>query len=229
MFSEKDIEKFSIRINLPKKEEPKDPVEQLLLSCPLSSLKPSEMSGLMVQLKSTINAIPIIMLSSDNAAISLSSKGLSLTIERGEKKESTSEKVEKRDLSQEILRKIGVDFNFLEAKLLGILNVDSLDANVKIDIREKTDKQLNYAKFLNQSFYDTYKQFKTIKVDGFSWKTEKELSGRKENLKISMWNTEKGISARILGKTEFRGPIDIVLFAQERIEVLNTFYNGMEA
>ncbi len=219
MFSDKDLQTFELSITLPKKEDAKNPVEELLLNCPLSTFKASDLNELVVELKHYVDKLPTMVLSGKNSQLSLSSKSLSLNISPRAKNEDKEEE----QLTQEQLRLISNDFNFLLAKLLGILNVQKLNAILDITFVQKKENSYNYDKYLSSKFWEDFKEYEDIHIFGVILRTKLVMSGVKSPLQLSFSNKTDSFYANIKSDSEISGPIDILSMMQERLALVNSF------
>jgi len=224
MFSENDIEVFRIRVDLPKREDKENLVEQLFTKYPLTTLKLSSMGDILVALREAVRSLPTMVLSGPGVSLNISNENLVIEIGKEREIKEPKQKEELTPFSEDNLRRISNDFNFLQASILGILKIESLDAKGYFRVSKKVDKDLRFDAFFSQNFWDSFKEFEGMYVNGISVEFSHPLTELKTTNRIRLSSEEKELTGIISCDLKIKGPIDIALMVKDRLEVINKFY-----
>jgi hypothetical protein len=239
MFSNDDLDKFVIELELPHVEEKKNAVDEFIAKYPLSTLKFDVLQTLMVKLRETIGQLPSMSLEGKGVSLNVTKRSLRLEIEKAKSIGLTSEKKGIEDIqpfSEDSLRRISNDFNFVLAGVMGLLGLKSVNAETHLIISKDIDKDLCFDRFLTPEFWNKLGESKEKHVSGFQIDSVGECIGTSANCRMRVSSNvkeqEEPPKKKEITVTEqlwfdLKGPLDLCAMIKERLEKMSSIYNNL--
>lgn len=227
MFSEDDIQVFRITIDVPKQEAKENFIERFISKYPLSTLKLDSVSELLIMMRKTFDQLPTMVLSGSGASLNISNEKMILEIggERATQIREGSKEV--KPFSEDNLKRINTDFNFITASILGLLHVESLKAEGYFRVSKNIDRYLTFDSFFNHVFWDRFKDFTGTHAVGVQIEFDQPIIGINAHHKIRLSNEDKKVTGVILFNFELKSPIDLSLMSKDRLEMINVVYRKL--
>jgi hypothetical protein len=230
MFSEEDIQVFRIIIDLPKQEVKENLIEQFISRYPLSTLKLDSMSELLIMMRKTFDQLPMMVLSGSGVSLNISKEKLTLEIgsERATQISSAEEgSKEVKPFSEDNLKRITTDFNFVTASILGLLHVESLKSEGYFRVSKKIDHDLRFDSFFDSVFWGRFKDFKDTHVVGIQIEFDQPVMGISARNKIRLNSENRRLTGIISFNFELKSPIDLSLIVKDILEMVNVIYRKL--
>jgi hypothetical protein len=238
MFSDIDINTFSLELELPHFEEKRNVVEEFMGKFPLSTMKFNRMQTILITLRETTSELPTMALEGDGVSLYLAKRSLRLSLNK-EKTigvESGKEKVEDiQPFSEDNLKHISNDFNFAIAGIIGLLGLTSLKAEANIMLSKDVEKESFFDRFLVPDFWSRLQECKEKHVSGFQIEFLSNCMGTNTECRIrlaSETREEKEEKKKIITINEklqfvLKGPLDLYATIKERLETINAIYDNL--
>jgi len=235
MFSKEDINSLRIEVTLPY-ERRKNLVEQFVSKYPLRTLKKfGALQELMFKLKGVLDSIPTIVLKGPSVGLNVSNEKVSLEMGADRSvKISTGEKesIAKKPFGEDNLKLISDDFNFITAGILGILNVESLEAEGYLAVSKDIGRDLRFDTFFIPDFWNKLEESEEKHVSGLQIEIARPLTGMAANHRIRLTSVpkegkKKEASFNILSEFKLKGPIDIDSMVRDWLEIMNTLFSKL--
>jgi hypothetical protein len=238
MFSDINIDTFSIELELPHFEEKKNLVEEFMGKFPLSTMKFNKMQSILITLRETITELPTMALEGEGGSLYLAKRSLNLSISKAKAfgVESGKEKVEDiQPFSEDNLKHISNDFNFVIAGIIGLLGLTSLKAEENIMLSKDIEKEPFFDRFLVPDFWSKLQEYKEKHVSGFQIAFLSNYMGTNAECRVRLASDtkkEKEEKKKIITINEnlqfvLKGPLDLYATIKERLEMINAIYDNL--
>lgn len=235
MFSKEEIRIVRIESELPSQEERESLIEQFISKYPLSTLKFDEIQDLIIKMKKTLDKIPTMILNGPNVSLSVTKEKLTLQIEKGQtttisSEEKTSKEV--KPFSENNLKRISDDFNFITAGILGILDLASLNTESYFRASKDIDRDLRFDAFFTPDFWSKFEECDEKYVSGLQIEYDKPVTGINAHHRIRLNSItknsrEKEVDFSSLFNFELKGPIDLGAIVKDRLETANVMFKKL--
>jgi hypothetical protein len=229
MFSEEDIEIFRIIVDLPKQEEKENLIEQFISKYPLSTLKLDAMQELMIMIKKTLDRLPTMVLSGPGVSLNISKEKMVFEITKERLIESSLSEATKgiKPFSEDNLKRVTTDFNFIAANILGLLQIETLKVKGYMSVSKKIDRDLTFDNFFTSDFWNRFREFEETHVSGLQIDYNKPAIEAVVPHKIRLSGNKKEVTCSVTFNFELKGPIDFNSMTKDELEMINVIYKKL--
>lgn len=235
MFSEDNLDSFSLSIKLPCSKEKDKPLEQFLQKYPLHTLKIDEFQTITIALRELVGKLPKIHLSTSGVSLLITEENLFLEIKKTDSKITSKENdiVEtSANFSEHFLQKLSSDFNFILAGIFSILNSGSLSTTISVSISKTISEKIIFDNYFSQNFWKCHEGFEEKHVSGLQIDFKKQLSGMDAEHMLRVYcNDEKKdnllAEATIISTFKISKPVELFSILNNSMENVNIFCKNL--
>lgn len=186
-------------------------------------------------MRKILDKIPTMILKGPSVYLNVSKDKLALKIEKERTTTIPSEEEASKEVkpfSENNLKRISDDFNFITAGILGLLNLESLKTEGFFRASKDIDRDLRFDAFFTPDFWNKLEEIEEKHVSGLQIEYDKPLTGISTHHKIRLSSIaknseEKEVEFSILFNFELKGPIDLGAIIKDRLEMTNTVYRKL--